>query len=679
MSSNRILRWISTGNYTFGADDQIEKGQYASGETSSVFSDHMGEISSNDSACPSTNESPEDTNPPSEPVEMLAGCDNDILIPTTDQINSTFLKGQTLWRAYVASAGLLPFGSIPAVSLEAYNLIRNVPPLPRDLRGKRFISGRALWHVQSPEFHQSRRNSEDDNHGAWNPELVHGVEKNFFLSAERPTLCKISTRPNFYHFADGQQPSRHAPNAVAIFTLMWSYILSARLLEMQRHCIQYSHTTLLSPVLTKDVKPESGDIVVPVGHASKELVRWLCAILVQGAGWVVKARLPPWAAFYDGDARFVISSLEPFMELQDERAPGSAAAADLLIEFCQLYSFGSQPTTAFLAALVLPIHGQQGLVPHLPKPMINGRENKESTCIDHIWNHYNNLPYYMTLSICPRYLGSAIWSIFWEPGIQSNLASAWVGSIHQVIEPFLDAGDLEGLAKIFALRRPRLAPLWLGMFICGCSEVIEMIESYLTTLEMHPFYASAAYPDPDVSVWTGSPQSFFDEPTSGPYIEQDSDVPRADLLRHRFDFRLGDGDDIVHFGWQPFGTIKKTDIELELWPRLECQSQPRRYIHWIWWMSKDMFLIEPGFKHDNSQLTPCSEEHTDCIELRKDTPKVVIPSELCCEVRLEPSKQATFRILDWGSKMASGERSIEAIAMPGIRKHPWLADVREIA
>jgi hypothetical protein len=43
-------------------------------------------------------------------------------------------------------------------------------------------------------------------------------------------------------------------------------------------------------------------------------------------------------------------------------------------------------------------------------------------------------------------------------------------------------------------------------------------------------------------------------------------VPKADLLRHRFNFRLRDDADIVHFGWQPFSTVKKTDIEPELWP-----------------------------------------------------------------------------------------------------------------
>jgi hypothetical protein len=56
----------------------------------------------------------------------------------------------------------------------------------------------------------------------------------------------------------------------------------------------------------------------------------------------------------------------------------------------------------------------------------------------------------------------------------------------------------------------------------------------------------------------------------------------ASASAHGFKFRLGDGADIMHFGWQPFGTVKKTDIEPALWPRQECKPQPRKYIHWVW-------------------------------------------------------------------------------------------------
>jgi hypothetical protein len=683
-ATDRILRWMKTGKHTFETDyvesqavgSTIESEKVldgAVGKAISTSSEHTVETSSDSHLSRSTNESLVDLNPQPEPIEWLIGCDGDLLIPSTEQINRTFLKCQNLWRTYLAGSDLLPPGCIPAASLEAYNLMQDVPPLPQDLCRKQIITGRALWHVPCPELPKSCRSPKHDDDEIWNPEHIYGVEKTFYLWTDKPTKCGISSRPDFRHCASGEQPSRNSPNGLAILILCWSYILSVRLLEMQKRSIQYS-STILSPLFAEDIRPQPSDIIIHLGHASKELVRWLRAVLAQGSGWFVKGRMPPWIAHYEGDIRFIIAPALPFTEFEIQQPPSSSEAADLLIEFCKLYRFESQPTAAFVAALMLPFHNERDLQPQLPMPRIARDPNGDSASLDSIRDYVNDLPYFMTLSICPQYLGSAIWSIFWEPGIQCNLASAWLGSIYEAIAPILEAGDMERLAKVFALRRPKLAPLWFGIFLCGCTEVIDMIGSYLKTLKEQPYCGSWARPDPDVAVWTGSRQSFFDEDTSGPYLGHDARIPRADLLRHRFNFRLGDGADIIHFGWQPFGTVKKMDIEPELWPRLECKPQQRKYIHWIWWLGKDKSVIERGFGHDRGKDTKSVAE-----ECRSSSSTAVIPSGFHCDVRLEPSKEATFRILDWGSKMASGERSIEAVAIPGIRQHPWLADAREIA
>jgi hypothetical protein len=42
---------------------------------------------------------------------------------------------------------------------------------------------------------------------------------------------------------------------------------------------------------------------------------------------------------------------------------------------------------------------------------------------------------------------------------------------------------MERLAKVFALCRPQLALLWLGIFLYGYTEVIDIIGSYLKTLK----------------------------------------------------------------------------------------------------------------------------------------------------------------------------------------------------
>jgi hypothetical protein len=679
--ARRILQWICTGDHIFETDyaenkavgtaigtEDVQSGSVR--KATSGPSEHTVETSTDNSPDSVTEESPASR---PEPIELLIGCDGDPLIPSTEEINSTYLQCQSLWRTYAADANLLPPGCVPAASFETYDLMHDVPALPQDLYKKQIITGRALWYVPSPEFHMTSRSSHHNDEDCWNPERIYGATKSFPLLIDEPTRCGISSRSDFYHCTSNKLPSDHDPNGLIILTLMWQYILSVRLLEMQRRSIQYSPMTL-SPILADDVRPQSSEVVIHLGDASRKLVRWVCALLVQGPGWLVKGRLPPWTTYYYGYQRFSVITTRQLKELEKEEAPSSSVAAALLIEFCQLYPFGSQPTAAFFAALVLPFHNKRGFHPQLPMPRIHGPQGRHSQPLDRIQDYVNDLPYYMTLSICPRYLGSAVWSIFWEPGVPCNLASAWLGSIHQVIKPLLEVGSMEMLAKVFALRRPQLAPLWLGIFVCGCTEILDMIGSYLTTLEEQPYFGSWARPDPDVAVWTGSHQSFFDETCSGPYIGQNALVPRADLLRHRFNFRLGDVADIVHFGWQPCGVLRKTDIEPELWPRLECEPQPRIYIHWIWWLSKDKRLIEKGFRHN--MLIPTKNSKR---ELHSTDYRAKVPPGFNCEVRLEPSKEATFRVFDWGSKAATGDRSIDAMAIPGIRKHPWFVDAREIA
>jgi hypothetical protein len=158
-------------------------------------------------------------------------------------------------------------------------------------------------------------------------------------------------------------------------------------------------------------------------------------------------------------------------------------------------------------------------------------------------------------------------------------------------------------------------------------------------------------------------------------------VPRSDLLPHRFNFRLSDQDDL-RFGWQPPGRVSKEQIEPELWPRLEIESS-RKYKQWIWWLpGRDengtpkipetmMPDIQRGFRYDKPRYKQSATE-----ELSSETGRLVIPDNFSCEVRLGPSKDATFHIVSYGSKDAAGDRS--PIGIPGVRQHPWMADSRGI-
>jgi hypothetical protein len=409
--------------------------------------------------------------------------------------------------------------------------------------------------------------------------------------------------------------------------------------------------------------------------------------LAPGLGWIIKGPLPPWAAHYDADTHFVIATDVPFNFLDDDRPPSSEMATDLLIEFCRLHGFESQaaydekpskslpqPTAGFLAAFALPFYSELNLQPWLPVPKLIPNPDAHSAPLDYILDYMKDLPYFMTLSISPASVGSVIWSIFWEPGLDCNLVSAWFGSILEVVTPVINAGDTKMLSSIFALRRERVGILWRAIFDLGDLKVLDMIVSYLESHEER-LGGSLSWPDIDVATWTGSPQSFLDERFSGAYQGMTTQIPRSDLLRHRFNFRLGDPDPI-RFGWQPPGYVPKEQIEPELWPALEL-GRPREYKYWVWWLKDEeghmIAKIQQGFKHEESKYV----EYVDGAG-RTDTSEIAIPSGFVCKVGLAPSFEATWSTINYGAREASGDRSLEAILINGIREHPWFVDSRGI-
>ena len=199
-----------------------------------------------------------------------------------------------------------------------------------------------------------------------------------------------------------------------------------------------------------------------------------------------------------------------------------------------------------------------------------------------------------------------------------------------------------------------------------------MIVSYLETHEER-LSGSLSWPDIDVAAWTSSPQSFFDERFSGAYQGMITEISRSDLLRHCFNFRLGDPD-LIRFGWQPPSYVSKQLIELELWPALEL-GLPREYKHWVWWLKDNeghmIGKIHRHFRHEKAKNMECVDggAHADISE-------IAIPSGFVCRVRLAPSFEATWSIIHYGASEASGDRSFEAIVINGIREHLWFIDSR---
>lgn len=113
-------------------------------------------------------------------------------------------------------------------------------------------------------------------------------------------------------------------------------------------------------------------------------------------------------------------------------------------------------------ALTLPLHNAAASTVLVPRPKLGKAcaflsPTPGSDC--RLLEDFDNISKYMTLSSNPRFLSSALWSIFWEPGVDCNAVSPWCDGIIEVLEPLVKSSNLELLGHVLALRRPNHAAL----------------------------------------------------------------------------------------------------------------------------------------------------------------------------------------------------------------------------
>ncbi|KAI0430730.1 hypothetical protein F5Y09DRAFT_220431 [Xylaria sp. FL1042] len=655
----RIQHWIRTGKHVIQADHK------ESDRVRSIIPASNANTSSSN-----TDVSPTSTTSSSLPDE-LSGADNDPLIPKPADIHRVFNQGRETWMQFLKSAEFLPPNSFPMWLQDPSIMLQDIPALPENLPRKGVLVGQPLWHVPDPEYH-----GEDAQTNDWDLQYTHGSQKHFCLSFSKPINCCLSIQPGFSYF--GSAPSSDgrpfgSPDGLSLLMLCWSYIISVRFLELQGIRVRYSHHYLL-PKIAKTFHAQQGDVVLSLGaSASPALLRWLCAILAPNPGWFSDGGgFPPWAAYCSGDVQFVISTNKTVTFSNEELPPTSAQATDFLIQLCVFYGLGPKKggprnlppaTAAFLAALALPFYRHVNLQPHFTIPTLK-RRARDHGQLESIRQYVSDLPYYMTLSMDPRSLGSVLWSIFWQPDIECNVVSPWLSSILSVIRPMIDSKNLVTLAKVFAIRRPRVGIWWLGVFLLGNHTVLDWISRYLETLEERWGFASMATPDAAVAAWTGSPQSFLDEMYTTRYSLDH--VSRADLLRHRYNFRLQDTTSPL-LSWRPFGYVAKDTIELDLWPWLE-RGAPRRYVHWVWWIKKGNSLVRDtqlGFRMDTGRFVAGVPDHLELNCLNQ-------LSIYNTNIKLAPSKESTLRMIRYCIEDISGDRDTDISSISGAKLHPWL-------
>ncbi|EEU47589.1 uncharacterized protein NECHADRAFT_78166 [Fusarium vanettenii 77-13-4] len=604
----QIRDWINTGkhviltDYEHAASDPSasNSGDFDETDANSVSGDGSSVVSSTASTAAAPI------------VEKLLASDNDALVPKQAEVDIVFQKGKDLWSKLVTSSRSLPATSLSAGLNDPSIILKDVPALPKALPRCGMLVGRPFWHVLGISIDRDDEKQNED----FDFQHIHGARKHFCLSYPTPVECRVSPQVAIGNDSASRAPGDGPyPPGLLLLTLCWSYVFSVRFWELQGKQVLYtSHA--LQPRSNGNIRNRRGRISIYLGaSASQGLMRWLCALLAPKPGWSVQGGgYAPWTAFYSGGVEFTIISDEATTFTPNGQAPSSAEAIELLVELGCLYGFDSaqhsgrrndplSPIVAgFVAVLALPFYRVMELQPQFLAPTL--RLNPTEVRPGPIRQYLADLRYYMTLSMHPMSVGSIIWSIFWQPDVECNVVSPWLSSTLSELRPLIDSGNLDILAKTFALRRPRVALWWLGIFLLGSPAIPGLIVRYLETSEERWGYATMASPDTTVSSWTGSPQSFLDEGTSRAYIDLNESVSKADLLRCRYNLRLQDTSSAL-LSWQPFGVTPKTMIEPDLWPWLECRFD-RTYEHWVWYIKKGETVVrqdvQEGFRKDTGSV-----------------------------------------------------------------------------
>ena len=221
------------------------------------------------------------------------------------------------------------------------------------------------------------------------------------------------------------------------------------------------YTNILAPSYDT-AKPTSSGYCVYVGDADLKETSWWKAILAPGQGWrsIIWASfnttyLAPWSMEYHGDPQFLIETSNPISAdgAQHASPPSSKEVLHYLTSYCLRHGLGTQYFAALSAVLTLPLQNILGRKVQRPKPVMT-QLPKESLPLPDPRKQLLDIPYLVILSCAIRVLSSALWTVFWEPGVDCNLASAWLLPAAEVINPLIETKNNEILVRLLARHQP---------------------------------------------------------------------------------------------------------------------------------------------------------------------------------------------------------------------------------
>jgi hypothetical protein len=392
-------------------------------------------------------------------------------------------------------------------------------------------------------------------------------------------------------------------------------------------------------------------VEIHLSYASAQELIWWKAIVARGVGWTVADEFSPWAVQVDNLDLEIVGNIEVIDTDTICTPPTAIQATGYLARLCVAFNLGNQFSAALAAALSLPLHRSTSpLKPatiELPCPSLSTYITSPGPGQCQNLIDFKLLGRYMALSLDPNYFGSALWSIFWEPDVPCNFAGAWLGPINNVLRPIILDNKLEILAKVLSFTN--VAPLWLGVALCGRTTIIDSILPFLDELRPYPYVRPFA----NVAAWTGIPQSFMDTYPSEPYL-QNGTISRANVWRLRHDccekYEDGSFSTTPLSRWEPFGEMKDNDVELELLEHLNCSHQ-WNYEFWTWLPSG---ITDTGFSDEGKDSRLLHNPfHRKRIQEKKTQGSKVKTQDV--KISYKASLAATRKIFEWcGSQVEKG-------------------------
>ncbi|GAP91693.1 putative immunoglobulin variable region used by the ITC63b heavy chain [Rosellinia necatrix] len=374
-----------------------------------------------------------------------------------------------------------------------------------------------------------------------------------------------------------QKPSSPFPrwledhDHLTVLVLAWAYVLSARWAEIISQASGPEYLESLAPweetTVRDDQNNNAPSIVIDIGNANHNAARWWSAVLAPGRGWKVSAthknsRLAsPWSLTLDPRIRFVLAGEASTTDFMPSLPATFTDAIGYIEDYVALHNASRQNQVAFATALLLPLANLDDRKVVLPVPQTSHTKSSEGPLSQTpIWgNDLRQFDRLLTLSCNAHGMRAILGSVFYEPNIPSHVCGAWLqGTLALLQSDF--ARDPDVLARMFFLRSPHLACLWLGGIVSGAHAPFVRNADALLGFNRIDLHAAA---------WTETLHSFIQEPVSRLPADATS-ISRADECRLMYLSDETHRDIPPIFPYPPLGDIPLHDTDLGVRAHAHC-------------------------------------------------------------------------------------------------------------